>query len=305
MKKVKENFRFKKNKRFIIGPNSAISLSANGGTEVIARYLVDKYNFTTLSILEAKFNKNSKLYNSEFIFIGCPIIDYLFLSWKFRKNNVSFNLLLVYGKKNLFTFIKELIIYISRFIFSTSIINLLGKQNTYLLKSNLRLDPYLIAERNIKNKFPNYHLNDFTKREFVFGYIGRICEKKGFYKALDLSEFITNNGYEILFDVLTLEEEGYLNQNSKVKMIFNNKKLNLPPKYNQIQYLILPYLSISTSICIPLVPLEAAIMGCRVILPKFMESLYLEILSINVKLKDAFIFTEDYNLTIKKIIFEK
>ena len=82
MKKVKENFKFKKNKRFIIGPNSAISLSANGGTEVIARYLVDKYNFTTLSLLEAKFNKNSKLYNSEFIFIGCPIIDYLFLSWK-------------------------------------------------------------------------------------------------------------------------------------------------------------------------------------------------------------------------------
>ena len=46
-------------------------------------------------------------------------------------------------------------------------------------------------------------------------------------------------------------------------------------------------------------------MGCRVILPKFMESLYLEILSVNVQLKDAFIFTEDYNLTIKKIIFEK
>ena len=170
-----------------------------------------------------------------------------------------------------------------------------------MLKSNLRLDPYLIAERNIQNKFPNYNLNDFTKREFVFGYIGRICEKKGFYKALDLSEIITNNGYEILFDVLTLKEEGYLNQNSKVKMIFNNKKLNLPPKYNQIQYLILPYLSISTSICIPLVPLEAAIMGCRVILPKFMESLYLEILSNNVNIKDAFIFTEDYNLTIKKL----
>ena len=33
MKKVKENFKFKKNKRFIIGPNSAISLSANGGTD--------------------------------------------------------------------------------------------------------------------------------------------------------------------------------------------------------------------------------------------------------------------------------
>ncbi len=304
-KNVKENFMFKKNKRFIIGPDSAISLSANGGTEVIAKYLVDKYNFRTLSLVKAKSYNKSKLCNSEVIFVGCPIYDYLFLSWKLRKNNVSINLLIVYGKKNLFTFIKELIIYISKFIFSTSIINLLGKQNTYLLKSNLRLNPYLIAERNIKNKFPNYHLNDFNKREFVFGYIGRICAKKGFYKALDLSEFITNNGYEILFDVLTLKEEGYLNQNSKVKMIFNNKKLNLPPKYNQIQYLILPYSSISSSICIPLVPLEAAIMGCRVILPKFMESLYLEIFSINVKLKDAFIFTEDYNLTIKQIIFEK
>ena len=296
---------FKKNKRLIIGPDSAISLSANGGTEVIAKYLVDKYNFRTLSLVKAKSYNKSKLCNSEVVFIGCPIFDYLFLSWKLRKNNVSFYLLIVYGKKNLISFVKELIIYISKFIYSTSIINFLGKRNTFLLKSDLILDPYLITERNIKNKFPKNKPNDFHKREFVFGYIGRICTQKGFYKALDLSKIITNNGYEFLFDILTFKEEEYLNQNSKVKMIFNNKNLNLTPQYNQIQYLILPYLSISTSVCIPLVPLEAAIMGCIVILPKFMEPLYLDILRNNVNIKDAFIFTEDYNLTIDRIIFGK
>ena len=302
---MKKNFIFKKNKRIIIGPDSAISLSSNGGTEVIAKYLVGKYNFKTLSLIKAKSFNNSKLCDSEVIFIGCPIFDYLFLSWKFRKNNVSFYLLIVYGKKNLLSLVKELIIYISKLIYSTSIINFLGKRNTFLLKSDLTLDPYLITERNIKNKFPNNNPNDFNKRKFVFGYIGRICAQKGFYKALDLSRIITNKGYEFLFDILTFKEEKYLNHNLKVKMIFNNKNLNLPPKYNQIQYLILPYLSISTSVCIPLVPLEAAIMGCRVILPKFMEPLYLDILSVNLNIKDAFIFTEDYNSTINRIIIGK
>ena len=305
MKELKENFMFKRNKRFIIGPDSAISLTANGGTEVITKYLVDKYNFKTLSLLKAKNNKNSVFYNSEVIFIGCPIYDYLSLAWKLRKNNICFYLLIVYGKKNLFTLLKELIIYTSKFIYSLSIINLLGKRNTFFLKSDLSLDPYLISETNIKNKFPNNNPNDLTKRKFTFGYIGRICAQKGFYKALELSEIITNNGYEIFFDILTFKEEGYLNHNSKVKMVFNNKKLNLPPKYNEIEYLLLPYLSIRTSVCIPLVPLEAAIMGCRVILPKFMEPLYLDILCTNINIKDAFIFTEDYNLTIKRIILEK
>ena len=139
-------------------------------------------------------------------------------------------------------------------------------------------------------------------RPYKYGYVGRICTKKGFYKFIGFVEDLNSRYAEkerFLLDLLlwnTDEEHIFLNtykKPSNLTISTKNKEQFQYPNYSMIRNLILPYESIGTSIAVPFVPIEALLSGCNVFLPASLHEIF------------GWIMVENKNLRGKVVFYEK
>lgn len=224
--------------------------SLRGGTEKIEGLLLKKTNFKKISGDELKRKKGSV------ILIGVGLREMMSLLVRSR---CSINVLktATYSKKR---FILEKIMYFVLHPFVR--VTVISKwQAPYYYKSEI-LNLYDLYSQD---SLGSCEMGS-AERKYKFGYIGRIDRDKGYFEAKEILLKLSLDN-KCLMDVLLWSDTDIRHlppRDTENLDIIVGGRDKMPPKFHEIDALILPYRSLDSTIAIPLVLLEACLSGCIV-----------------------------------------
>jgi len=264
----------KKHNNILIGPKGAINVDNRGATELMSRFF--------------KYDENYKVHYIDEINI-IDVVRWIYLDSSFKLIGVSYyGILKIILVKYLMFFSRGRIDIYRTATYSRNL-RLLAERilglatcpsnDISILCLHERVSG-LYCDAKIYNIIPalksdltrNKNLNTCKEgsTKYNFGYIGRVCAEKGFYSAVKALNRLDFLGFSCTVNILAWTEkdkkicENLLND-SVNKVIKNKVDTKEPPFYNDIDILILPYKSLTSTVQVPFVVLEAIISGCIVI----------------------------------------
>ena len=251
---------------YIFGPQSSTNLKARGGTEKIVSLLCKQRGFKL--VIEREYLKN--INDSHILLTGVNLISKIFLipALLLSRNSVTLLKSATYTSRarrflELLTStvlsVHPLISY--RYISET-------QKPIYPLGRKLNVLELLIADAPVTDTDCN--------RKYACGYVGRIDVEKGFYDAYRHLGDLHAAGKHVKMDLLVWNDADTqfaksLKKQDGMDVIYGGKTEKSEPAYHEYKQLYLPYKSLGSTIALPLVPLEAAIAGCDVMLPGWLK----------------------------------
>ena len=298
----------------IIGRTSAINISNIGGTEEIARFLI---NLESADVVQEESIDAKKLIQlvrsngNKLILLGASklfIIKILIISSIF--SNIAH---IEYIKTSNKTNSKDLFIrfILLHFFKKINVTDLDGNYfSTFEESRRNTIDISALINSNLINSQHDNVNNNLEDRKFDIGYIGRIDREKGFFNALDILSNKKLNNFAKSMDLLlwdTPEELEIISKLKKeqnilgIKFKFTEKTSNSLPNYQNMKAVLLPYKNFDSTIRIPLVIFEALKAGCLVFLPEWIKrdeeiiSIINEFNKINKIFNNIFFYKSDAN----------
>lgn len=267
----------------VIGRGSAIDINKIGGTEEIARFMVntesaevlkeESINFSELiKLIECSNNKLILLGSSKYFLIKISIISLL-------KSNIARIEFIKTSNKTNFKdlIIKFLLLYIFKKIHVTDLDGAYFSEFKKARYNTINISTLINSNLKIKSRLNNNEFEvSLNQRDIDIAYIGRVDDEKGFYNAVDILKHKTLSSYKKKLDLLlwdfeneSMSVKGILEQSNikNLSFTFKVKNSNSSPNYNNIKAVLLPYKNFNSTIRMPLVIFEALRSRCLVFLP--------------------------------------
>lgn len=252
------------NKKFIITRRSSGQVGARGGTEKIAQLLADNWGYQITYSDDLVMIPRGR---TSILLVGLPFAQILKISTWAMFFSIELQILKTATYPGAFRRLFERLTY-------------------WVLACLLGVRFYIISSRQ-RVLYPQGELIDLIDlyggegagdlshggRKYDLGYVGRVDEQKGFFEAVKFFDSLPA-GKTVMLDILLwCENDRRLCENlqlSRFDVFYKTKQVSEAPKYNEIDTLYLPYKSLSSTIAVPLVVVEAVLSGCSVVVPSWL-----------------------------------